>query len=310
MHHGCGRQIGGRDGERNLQARRLSPVHSRPQVQTSQGWATVAHVTVNHASLAAISNPSVAFNEGVAAALDAVERTEGVVLTTFSGNLIVSWNHRKCDSLLQAMRFAGWVVQARNRSSLLQGAKVGISTGGVLHCHPGRTVRFVTLVGQCVELAGSMAAAAAQLHTDALVALLEGPIGLKEEWVHIVRPIDVVAVAGVETAQIYELRPLECLNSKFGNFFLDSDVSAAQIGWSAEYAAAYKRRDAEWIRQHIVDDTVASQVAEMLETGSHLVPHVLPGFMLSHYEPSVSLGLSIRSNADNRPPVEAWRGEG
>eukprot|EP00755_Sulcionema_specki_P021053 Sspe_Gene.73438::Locus_44330_Transcript_1_1_Confidence_1.000_Length_2349::g.73438::m.73438 len=133
--------------------------------------ATVGHIRVEYP--VGVRDLLDLTSEVLASAFDCVARTDGSTIAVCSMGIVLGWNTSRVCSMhiLQSARFAGLFYKASLGTSWHPKTHIGLASGDVYSGNVGTSgQRFATVIGTCVEFAGWLAGAAADLPTFTFVA--------------------------------------------------------------------------------------------------------------------------------------------
>eukprot|EP00755_Sulcionema_specki_P025911 Sspe_Gene.84407::Locus_55410_Transcript_1_1_Confidence_1.000_Length_2410::g.84407::m.84407 len=235
-----------------------------------QSHTSIASIRVDYRCPGVEDTPH-AVSSVVEAAVDCAERAKGKILSVCSASIVVAWNVSEpcAGHHVHAARFAGFLKKQTMRTVWAPTMTVGLSTGQVLHGHAGTgSQRFVMVVGQCVELAAALAAAAADLKTFCLAAAVPGFKCVADDpsLSRAARKVDQWKLSPPSTTTtVYEVDVDRVRTLQTGS----SDEHG--WGWSAEYDQAFTAKDVATIKSNTPrDDAVLSRVALLLTDDTHL----------------------------------------
>ena len=274
--------------------------------------ATVAHTRVEFSMLQDCHMPLDAVNQALNVVVDSTSRLEGTVASVNSTAIISCWNTtRRCVCHLQnAVRFVGQTRRLLAETVWDDRATVGLCAGSVLHGNVGsRDSRYVMVIGTCVEVAGSLAAAARELGAFALHAAMPGSFSVSSDPAMrcFARPVDRWLIEDSNEREIaveqLNVRALGDLGA-WADHALPRDAEG--VWWSDVYRTAFEARDISKLSQ-CADPVVKHVVLNLREQTRPR--KIVPGCLADSPSPTHSSAQSSWSSSLSRLTVSS-RGSG
>ena len=282
---------------------------SRYETFEAVASASVGHIRLGFTEcVSGIAEPHHPVNTVISGVLLGSERTEGSVISLHSNTVIIGWNtmHRCSSHLQAAVRFAGLVHKTLGGNDHGIKAHIGIGTSNILYGKVGtRDHKFVTVIGECVEMSERIVTTAKELGVFALSCSLPGhrSVSLDPGLRGLIRPVSIhIQGKGKDPVNVYELRCSAFQSGGLHVGFSDADkAGTSDWGWTDEYTEAFKAGDFEAILTKSSDE-VLIKVARRME-GSPLLQRVHTEAQLKP-PPGSPLSPGKSSNGGVAPPVE------
>ena len=224
----------------------------------------VAHVSIPS------SEGEVTFemNQGLQRVITSLERTSGIVISVVGSSVVAGWNvtGRQDNHIECCFRFVHYI--SRYGTSQFT---IGVSNGRVCYGRVGAVgQRFVTAIGPCVPLSGSLCSAAKELGTFCLYASTDEYLSSAtcQRFSSALRPVDEWSFLhsdGSLSVLVYQVRP-RALVSEVPVGLQEGDNTWE---WSDDYWVAFQAKDVISIAA-VAGDPLLKKVLKLLSTGNHL----------------------------------------
>ena len=204
-------------------------------------------------------------NQGLQRVITSLERTSGIVISVVGSSVVAGWNvtGRQDNHIECCFRFVHYI--SRYETSQFT---IGVSNGRVCYGRVGAVgQRFVTAIGPCVPLSGSLCSAAKELGTFCLYASTDEYLSSAtcQRFSRALRPVD-------EWSYSSGLSVLVC-EVKFEALAMESEEANCEEnttwGWSDDYWEAFQAKDVISIAA-VVGDPLLKKVLKLLSSGTHL----------------------------------------
>ena len=220
----------------------------------------VAHVSIPS------NDGEIAFemNQGLQRVITSLERTSGIVISVVGSSVVAGWNvtGRQDNHIECCFRFVHYI--SRYETSQFT---IGVSNGRVCYGRVGAVgQRFVTAIGPCVPLSGSLCSAAKELGTFCLYASTDEYLSSAtcQRFSRALRPVDIWTYScSTLPISIYQVRPE-------GTTIEDLTSNNNTWEWSDDYWEAFQAKDVISIAAVEGRDPVLTKVAHLLTTNAQL----------------------------------------
>eukprot|EP01061_Rhynchopus_euleeides_P028573 TRINITY_DN4659_c0_g2_i1.p1 TRINITY_DN4659_c0_g2~~TRINITY_DN4659_c0_g2_i1.p1 ORF type:complete len:935 (+),score=347.96 TRINITY_DN4659_c0_g2_i1:55-2805(+) len=234
--------------------------------------ASVGHIRLGFTQVVGgLTEPHQPVNAAISTVLLSSERTEGSVVSLHSNTVIVGWNtmHRCANHLQSAVRFAGLLHKGMEGNENGIKAHIGIGTSNALFGKVGtRDHKFVTVIGECVEMSERIVTTAKELGVFAMSCSLRGhrSVSLDPGLRGLVRPVSTYSPGPTsDPVNVYELRCSAFLKGGLHVGFKDGEEEGVcDWAWGEAYTEAFKNRDFEQMVS-MTSDEVVVKVARRIE---------------------------------------------
>ena len=228
-------------------------------------------ISVANISVHAVNEVTFEMNQGLQRVITSLERTSGIVISVVGSSVVAGWNvtGRQDNHIECCFRFVHYI--SRYETSQFT---IGVSNGRVCYGRVGAVgQRFVTAIGPCVPLSGSLCSAAKELGTFCLYASTGASTGdlfgcaTADHFSRYLRPVDEWSFTSPENCivlvLVYQVRPTE---------IIEQDMeSSLTWGWSGDYWEAFQAKDIVSIAAAVEScDPVLAHVLKLLSSGLHL----------------------------------------
>ena len=268
------KQFSSRDSPAPVRKETATPLIEMQMFQESfepVASATVAHVKFSFTDVInSAKEPHVCINAVICATLVSSERTEGSVLSLHSNSILIGWNTgNRCSSHQQAaLRFIGLSLKTLEGNESNITGNIGIATGNVLYGKVGtRDQKFVTVIGECVEIAEEVVQISSDIGAFASATSLPGhrSVATDPGYKNIIRPVATLAVPRNEHEQVYVYQ-LRCSAFMKGGLMVGYHPDSGDLhdwGWGDDYKQAFKTGDTDKLVTMSTDPVILAVARRM-----------------------------------------------
>ena len=221
-------------------------------------------IGIAHISVHAVNEIAFEMNQGLQRVITSLERTSGIVISVVGSSVVAGWNvtGRQDNHIECCFRFVHYI--SRYETSQFT---IGVSNGRVCYGRVGAVgQRFVTAIGPCVPLSGSLCSAAKELGTFCLYASTDEYLSSAtcQRLSCALRPVDIWTYScSTLPISIYQVRPE-------GTTIEDLTSNNNTWEWSDDYWEAFQAKDVISIAAVEGRDPVLTKVAHLLTTNAQL----------------------------------------